>query len=110
MTPGDLYVTIIHIPSEKFEVNGNHLYTDCTIDCFDAILGTSVKVTNLLGKTLNLTIPPGTQNATQFSLKQQGLYEIGGAFRGNLVVRVHVKIPENLTTTQLNIIKQIREV
>tara|TARA_B100000029_G_C17479291_1_gene924966 strand:- start:90 stop:935 length:846 start_codon:yes stop_codon:yes gene_type:complete len=109
LTPGDLFVNIILAPNDKFSIQGNHLYTDHTIDCFDAILGTTVKIHNLHGNMLNLMIPPRTQNGTQFSLKQQGLYETGGRVRGNLVVRINVKIPENLTSKQLNIIRSIKE-
>jgi len=110
LTPGDLYVTIKIVKSNKFEVQGNHLYTDVTIDCFDAILGSTIQIQNLQGKTLNLIIPAGTQTGTQFSLKQQGLYEINNdKLRGNLVAKVHVKIPQNLTPDQLNMLRSIRE-
>ena len=110
LTPGDLYVTIKHVPS-KFKVDDNNIYTNHTIDCFDAILGTTVQILNLQGKTLNLIIPPATQSGTHFSLKQQGLYQTGNdKLRGNLVVEINVKIPENLRPEQLNIVRRIKEV
>lgn len=110
LTPGDLYVNINHVPS-KFRVDDNNIYTNHTIDCFDAILGTTVQILNLQGKTLNLVIPPATQSGTHFSLKQQGLYQTGNdKLRGNLVVEINVKIPENLRPEQLNIVRRIKEV
>ena len=40
-----------------------------------------------------------------FSLKKQGLYEKQSHDRGNIVLVVAIKIPENLKQDQLNIIK-----
>ena len=40
-----------------------------------------------------------------FSLKKQGLYEKNSLDRGNIVLVIAIKIPENLKQEQLNIIK-----
>ena len=105
LTPGDLYVTITVSNETNFQINGNHLYCTHTLDCFDAITGTVVTIKGLDNKTLNITIPSGTQNSTMFSLKKQGLYEKQSHDRGNIVLVVAIKIPENLKQDQLNIIK-----
>ena len=105
LTPGDLYVTITVSNETNFQITGNHLYCTHTLDCFDAITGTVVTIKGLDNKTLNITIPSGTQNSTMFSLKKQGLYEKQSHDRGNIVLVVAIKIPENLKQDQLNIIK-----
>jgi DnaJ-class molecular chaperone len=64
-----------------------------------------VSIKSLDNTTLNVTINSGTQNGTMFSLKKQGLYEHGSPNRGNIVLVVAIKIPENLKQDQLNIIK-----
>ena len=71
LTPGDLYVTIKVNEDPRLKVKDNHLYSTHTLDCFDAITGTVVTVRGLDDKTLNVTIPSGTQNGTMFSLKKQ---------------------------------------
>ena len=105
LTPGDLYVTIKVNEDPRFEIKDNHLYSTHTLDCFDAITGTVVTIRGLDDKTLNVTIPSGTQNGTMFSLKKQGLYEKNSLDRGNIVLVIAIKIPENLKQEQLNIIK-----
>ena len=105
LTPGDLYVTIKVNEDPRFKVKDNHLYSTHTLDCFDAITGTVVTVRGLDDKTLNVTIPSGTQNGTMFSLKKQGLFEKNSLDRGNIVLVIAIKIPENLKQEQLNIIK-----
>jgi|TARA_R110000851_G_scaffold296527_1_gene451681 curved DNA-binding protein len=105
LTPGDLYVTITVSNETNFQIDGNHLYCTHTLNCFDAITGTVVSIKSLDNTTLNVTINSGTQNGTMFSLKKQGLYEHGSPNRGNIVLVVAIKIPENLKQDQLNIIK-----
>ena len=105
LTPGDLYVTIRVNEDSRFKIKDNHLYITHTLDCFDAMTGTVVTIRGLDDKTLNVTIPSGTQNGTMFSLKKQGLYEKNSPDRGNIVLVIAIKIPENLKQEQLNIIK-----
>ena len=105
LTPGDLYVTIAVSNNTDFQIQGNHLYCTHTVNCFDAITGTVVSIKSLDNKTLNVTINSGTQNGAMFSLKKQGLYEHGSPSRGNIVLVVAIKIPENLKQDQLNVIK-----
>ena len=105
LTPGDLYVTIRVNEDSRFKIKDNHLYITHTLDCFDAMTGTVVTIRGLDNKTLNVTIPSGTQNGTMFSLKKQGLYEKNSPDRGNIVIVIAIKIPENLKQEQLNIIK-----
>jgi len=105
LTPGDLYVIITVSNETDFSIEGNHLYCTHTVNCFSAITGTVVTIKGLDNKTLNVTIPSGTQNGTMFSLKKQGLYEHESPNRGNIVLVVAIKIPENLKQDQLNIIK-----
>ena len=105
LTTGDLYVTITVTNDTDFNIDGNHLYCTYTLNCFDAITGTVVSIKSLDNTTLNVTINSGTQNGTMFSLKKQGLYDRGSPNRGNIVLVVAIKIPENLKQDQLNIIK-----
>jgi DnaJ-class molecular chaperone len=100
-----LYVSIKVNEDPRFKVKDNHLYSTHTLDCFDAITGTVVTIRGLDDKTLNVTIPSGTQNGTMFSLKKQGLFEKNSLDRGNIVLVIAIKIPENLKQEQLNIIK-----
>ena len=110
LTPGDLHVKINTVPS-RFEIDGNNLHLNHTIDCFDAILGTTIQVKTLEGKTLNTTIPPGIQHGMSMGLKGHGLYDFNNPnSRGTLLVRINIKIPENLTPDQLNMIRSIKDI
>lgn len=106
LTRGDLYV-IIHIENHKqFEKKGLDLYTTLTIDCLDAITGTEKIVQTLTGKNLKVKIPTSTQFGTVLNLNGEGMKYKNAS--GNMLIQVLVKIPENLTDDDLELIKQIK--
>lgn len=105
---GDLYVNIVVLPDNKFIPNGVDLYLSHSINCLDAIVGTTVEITTLDNRTFALTVPSGTQPHTKFRIPGQGLYQLNSDSRGDLYVEMNVSIPRNLTTEQLDLIKAIK--
>jgi DnaJ-class molecular chaperone len=75
---------------------------------WDAIIGTVVQVKTLEQKLINLTIPAGTQYGATLRIPHHGLYTKQAA-RGDLLVQLLVKIPENLSEQQLNICTKLRD-
>ena len=104
--PGDLFVNIIIDEHPIFIKDKENLYMDLTISLIDAITGSNPEIKTLDGKQLKLKIGPGTQYGTVFKIPNFGMYSKNGS-RGNLLIRILVKIPENLTEEQLNIIRQL---
>jgi molecular chaperone DnaJ len=62
-------------------------------------LGGSINVPTLFGKG-SLKIPTGTQSGTTFRLRQQGIQNLRGSGKGDLLIRVHVEVPTKLTEDQ----------
>lgn len=108
LPPGDLTVTIIVDEHDKFIRENNDLKMHLTISAWDAIIGTVVQINTLDNKMINLNIPAGTQYGTTLKIPNHGMYNKQGV-RGNLLVQVLVKIPENLTEQQLNICTKLRD-
>ena len=61
------------------------------------------------GKKARLTIPPGTQSATQFRLKGKGMSILRQSRRGDMYVETTVEIPINLTNKQKSILKEFEK-
>jgi DnaJ-class molecular chaperone len=59
------------------------------------VLGGELLVSTLEGK-VRLKIPPGTQGAQRFRLRERGLPGVSGK-RGDLYVVVQINIPKKLT-------------
>lgn len=65
----------------------------------DAALGGEIKVPTLFGSA-KLTLPEGTQTGTEFRLRGAGLDRPDSRGQGDLVVRVRLKVPKNLSNEQ----------
>ena len=97
--PGDLYV-VVHIKKDSsFERRGADLYSSASISLKTALLGGEIAVRTITG-TAVLKIPHGTQSHTLFRLREQGMPYLNADKRGDLLVKVIVKIPEKLTKKQ----------
>ena len=96
--PGDLYVTFRVEPSPRFRREGDNLHVTETISAMEAILGTTRAITNAYGKTIKVTIPPGTQPGERLRLRGQGVET--AKHTGDLYVEVQVSIPRHLTDDQ----------
>lgn len=105
---GDLYVVVVVRPHHIFNQHGLDLILTKTIDCFDAVLGCEIEVETLEKKKILVTIPPGTQFGTRLKVAGQGLWHMQAHTRGNLIVEIAVSVPKNLTSEQLNMLKNIK--
>tara|TARA_E500000081_G_C6106082_1_gene340115 strand:+ start:260 stop:1126 length:867 start_codon:yes stop_codon:yes gene_type:complete len=104
---GDLMVIMSVLDSDGYTRKGNDLYTDKTIDCFQAIRGHDFNLKTLEDKIIKVKVPAGTQANTILQVKGQGMpvhKTIG--IRGNLYVKVHVLIPQ-LSAADLKKIKDL---
>jgi curved DNA-binding protein len=107
---GDLLVKISTRPHPNFVVEGVDVKQSITISVWEAILGTSVRIKTLNSKMVQMAVPPGTQHGTVLNIPGHGLPKHRtDSSLGRLLVEVLVKIPQNLTTEQLNTIKTIMD-
>ena len=104
---GDLMVVMSVLDSDGYTRKGNDLYTDKTIDCFQAVRGYEFNLKTLEDKIIKVKVPAGTQPGTMLTLRGQGMpvhKTIG--IRGNLYVKVHILIPQ-LSAADLKKIKDL---
>lgn len=106
--PGDLLVNVRVIPHPIFKREGETLIAEKTISVWDALLGSSLTIDTLDNKTLQITIPPGTQPDTVMSCRQEGLPNMRNRHRGNLLIKIKVNIPRDLTESQKETITQLK--
>ncbi len=104
---GDLMVVMSVLDSDGYTRKGNDLYTDKTIDCFQAVRGHQFNVRTLEDKVIKVKVPAGTQPGTILSVKGQGMpVHKTLNIRGNLYVKIHVLIPQ-LSASDLKKIKDL---
>jgi molecular chaperone DnaJ len=107
--PGDLYIVLSVKDHELFERQGEDLFCDIPIKFTLASLGGSIEVPTLFGKA-SLKIPPATQSGTTFRLRGKGMPSLRGGHQGDQLVRVHVEVPQSLTSEQKKILEEFARV
>ena len=66
---GDLLINVSVLDSDGYTRRGNDIWTDRTINCFEAIRGCEFKIQTLDEKILKVRVPAGTQPGTVINLK-----------------------------------------
>ena len=105
---GNLFVHIEANRHPRFVRENYDLVYQHTIDCFDAMIGTEFVITHLDNRKLKIQIPPGTQPGTVMNLHNEGMPIIKRGRNGNLMIRINVNIPTNLTSEQKQMIKSFK--
>lgn len=105
---GDLFVQINVREHKIFQRDGKHLYCDVPISIVDAALGGELEVPTLEGR-VKLKIPAETQTGKLFRLRGKGVTPVRGGSTGDLLCRVSVETPVNLTKHQSDLLKELQE-
>lgn len=92
----DLVVVTKLKPHPVFTRRADDLEREVPITLREALLGSEIPVSTLKGRVL-LKVPHGTQNGRAFRLKGQGMPRFKGEGTGDLLVRVRVVLPTELT-------------
>jgi molecular chaperone DnaJ len=108
---GDLYVFIQVKPHRFFERDGVDLYCALPVSITQASLGAEVHVPTLDGRKVKLRIPGGTQNGKMLRLRGEGVPVLNNSSRrGDLYIRVHVRVPERLSIRAKSILREFAQV
>ena len=104
---GDLYVQVSVREHNLFHRDGRNLYCDVPISIVDAALGGELEVPTLDGR-VKLKIPAETQSGKLFRLRGKGVTPVRGGPAGDLLCRVQVETPVNLTSEQKELLMQFQ--
>lgn len=96
---GDLFVQVSLKEHPIFVREGNHLHCEVPISFTSAALGGEIKIPTLNGH-VNLRIPSETQSGKILRLKGQGVRSLRSGEPGDLLCRVMVETPVDLTAKQ----------
>lgn len=105
---GDLYVHVRVADHDRFTRDGLDLRCDLPISFAQAALGAHVVFETLEG-TEDLVIPKGTPTGKELRLRGQGVPHLERRLRGDLVVRLVVEVPTDLTEEQEQLLRSYAE-
>ena len=91
--PGDLYL-LIHIkPHRTLQRENDDLHLEVPITVNEAVSGGTISVPTIDGM-VNLKIPRGSQSGQSLRLKGKGAFNLKTGARGDMMVKLIVKIPK----------------
>lgn len=105
---GDLYIDV-HVKKHAiFSRDGANLSCEVPISFVTACLGGEIEVPTLNGKVL-LKIPAETQTGKAFRLRGKGVKPVRGGAIGDLICKVNIETPVNLTGEQKSLVEKLGE-
>ena len=106
--PGDLYVQVHVREHDIFKRDGNNLYCEVPLSFTTAALGGELEVPTLYGK-VKLKISPETQTGRMFRLRGKGVKSVRSGAMGDLMCKVVVETPVNLSSRQKELLQELEE-
>jgi len=106
--PGDLYLKVEIAPNDTFSRNGDDLVVQKLISFSEACFGTKIEVETLEGKKFMVKVAPGTVHDSRLRIRGYGLPVGPLGERGDLYVKIGVKVPKELTEDQKVVVEQLQ--
>jgi curved DNA-binding protein len=106
---GDLFLKIDVAPNDIFSRNGDDLIVSKLISFSQACLGSKVEVETLEGKKFMVKIAPGTMQDSKLRIRGYGLPTGPLGERGDLYVKIGVKIPTELSDDQKIAVENLQD-
>ena len=107
---GDLYLKVQVAEHPVFQRVEDDLVVEHRIPFSEACLGTTLEVATLDGKKFNVKVPAGVQQEAKLRIKGHGLPAGPIGHRGDLLVKIAVRIPKTLTPEQEEAVKALTAV
>ncbi len=104
---GDLYIKINVKPHTVFKRDGLNLTMDLPIKLTDALLGMTYHLKTLEGSMMDVKIPEGINHGDLLRVKGKGVPSSRG--RGDIILRIHLKMPSKLGKKERELIEGLRK-
>ena len=106
--PGDLYLKVGIAANDTFSRSGDDLVIQKLISFSEACFGTKIEVETLEGKKFMVNVAPGTVHDSKLRIRGYGLPVGPIGERGDLYVKIGVKVPRELTDDQKMVVEQLQ--
>jgi curved DNA-binding protein len=104
---GDLYIRSRVQPDSVFKSEGHDVLVYREIKLSEAVLGTTLSIPTLEGKSINMKIPPGTRHGTRMRISGHGIPQMREGGRGDLFIVVQVSLPKQLSEEQQQLFEKL---
>lgn len=106
---GDLFLKVKIENDKNLRLKGYDIYTELPITPWEAVLGTKTAIKTIDDET-NIYIPKGIQSGEKLVISNKGYKSNSKDNRGNLIVKVKIVVPKELTNEEKQIYKKLSEI
>lgn len=104
--PGDLYVKVHVKPHPIFKKQGLNLTMELPVKLTDALLGTTVPITTIDDKQLEVKVPPLTAPEQTLRIRNKGVNVDGRT--GDLLIHLTAAFPKKLSGKAKKLVEELR--
>lgn len=104
---GDLYVLVHVKPLKGFKREGFDVYTEAEISFAQAVLGDTIEIETLEGKT-KLIVPEGTESGQLIRLKGKGVQHLNDSGRGDQYVKIKIRVPKHISRNARKLLDDLK--
>jgi len=105
---GDLYVTFSVKPDKHFQREGNDVYIAIPVFFTQAVAGDTLTIPSLTGE-LELKLDVGTKDKQHFTFRGEGIEDVHGHGKGDLIAQVNITYPKKLSDEQKELLNKLQE-
>ncbi len=105
---GDLYVTFTVKPDKHFQRDGNDIYISIPVFFTQAVAGDTLTIPSLTGE-LELKLDVGTKDKQHFTFRGEGIADVHGHGKGNLIAQVDITYPKRLNNEQTELLQKLQD-
>ena len=105
---GDLYVTFSVKQDKHFQREGNDVYIAIPVFFTQAVAGETLTIPSLTGE-LELKLDVGTKDKQHFTFRGEGIEDVHGHGKGNLIAQVNITYPKKLNDEQKELLTKLQD-
>lgn len=105
---GDLIITVKMKEHSNLKLDGSDIHTNIDITYAQSVVGDKVKL-KILGEQVDIQIPAGAREQDKLVVSKKG-YVSGDNIRGNLVLHIGIRPPEEISERERKIYEQLLRV
>lgn len=106
---GDLLIVVKEIPHDEYKRDGLNLIKQIDIPVLDGILGCTVEVNTLDGKTLSTKIRQGIGDGDMIRFKGKGLPHPQNGQMGDMIGVINFIMPQKLNDEEIRLLNELKE-
>ncbi len=105
---GNLYLMVLVEDDDHFVRDGDNIYIEVPLFFTQAALGGKIEIPTLRG-TKEIKIPQGVKDKEQFVLRGEGVENVHGRGRGDMIAQVSIIYPKKLNDEQKALLTKLGE-